>query len=141
MRAHGSERGVLSPQKVQAFINRARSSARRRRTAPYASGKNLPSDLDKLGLYDFEEQARAVLACLEEITPEYYKGPHPPNEIACEPVCRGARLLQFVWPSDHFGRRMCFKFALTGSRQADERLVIVRLHDPYDPNEFAKLDR
>jgi hypothetical protein len=35
---------------------------------------------------------------------------------------------------------MCLKFAIKSNRQSAERLVVVRLHPPFDPNVFAKLD-
>jgi hypothetical protein len=102
----------------------------------------MAEDFEGLGLCFLEEQIEAVLACLEEITPEFYTGPDPPNEMGCEPVCKNERLLQFVWTSGHFGgKRMCFKFAIESRRQSDERLAVVRLHIPYDPNRFSKLDR
>jgi hypothetical protein len=133
---------VLSQAKVEAFINRARAAFRRAPHSPYLAGCNLLEDFDKLGLYAFEDQCQAVSACLQEIKSEFYAGPEPPNHIGCEPVCRGERLLQFVWTSNYFrGKRMCFKFAIKSKRQSDERLAVVRLHDTYDPNKFAKLDR
>ncbi len=142
MGAKRSERGVLSREKVEAFINRARSAARRSPHSPYLAGMHLADDFDSLELYTSDEQIEAVLACLREIGPEFHAGPDPPNEIGCEPACEGERLLQFVWPSSYFrGKRMCLKIAIKSKRQSDERLVVVRLHEPFDPNKFAKLDR
>jgi hypothetical protein len=133
---------VLSSAKVEAFLNRARAAFRRTPHSPYLSGYHIPEDFDNLGLHTFEDQSQAVWACLQELTSAFYDGPNPPDHIGCEPVCKDERLLQFVWSSGHFrGRRMCFKFAIKSKRQSDERLSVVRLHDPYDPNWFAKRDK
>lgn len=124
--------------KVDFFINRARSAFTR--NGSYQTGQNLAQDFSELDLYTAEEQHEAIAKCLQEISPNCYSGPHPPNHIACEPVCKGERLLQFVWISDNFGVKMCFKLAINTRRQSDERLIVVRLHRAYDPNRFTKLD-
>jgi len=129
----------VSPGKVLAFIRRSISSFNRFKANPYVAGINLAGDFDKLELYETDEQIKTIEVCLGEITPESYNGPHPPDHLACEPVCRDARMFQFVWESRHFkGTKMCLKLAIKAKRQSEERLVVIRLHAAFDPNKYSK---
>ena len=133
-------REKLSNEKINAFINRARSTFQRfRKSQPYKIGQNMVGDFGDLDLYLEDEQVEAIEHCLQEIGCDHYSGPHHPNDVACEPICKGERLLQFVWQSSYFSKRMCFKFAIDTKRPSEDRLVVVRLHPPYDPNNFSKL--
>lgn len=134
--------GRLPANRVLAYIRRARAAFGRRPDSPYQASQDLGDDFRKLNLFTLEDQIETIRACLQEITPEQYAGPDPPDHLACEPKCRGERLLQFVYASPFFkGKRMCFKFAINASGRSVERLVVVRLHEAYDPNKFAKLER
>jgi hypothetical protein len=126
----------LTEQQVAAHIRRARQAFQR---SAYVMGSlKLSEEFRLLDLITGDEQRDAVGGVLGEISSEHYSGPHPPRHIAGEPVCKGARMLHFVWPSARFGKRMYFKFCLSG-KMGRERLVILSLHEDYMPNYFEKL--
>lgn len=127
----------LSGQQVTAHIQRAWRTLQR---SGYIMGSlKLAEEFRTLNLITGDDQSDAVAAVLNEISSEHYTGPHPPKHLAGEPVCKGARMLHFVWPSTRFGRTMFFKFCLSG-KSGRERLVVLSLHEDYRPNYFAKLD-
>ena len=96
------------------------------------SPKWTSSDFQALELFNTNEQYSALSVALDEVTPDDYNGPHPPNHLSKEPKCSGLRMLQFAWSSRRFGsRRMYLKFCLS-----DNRFVLIRLHSDYQPNKF-----
>lgn len=127
----------LSQQQVLAYIRRARQAFQR---SGYVMGSlKLSEEFRALDLITGDEQRDGIDGVLNEISSEHYGGPHPPEHIAGEPICKGARMLHFVWSSARFRRRMYFKFCLSG-KAGRERLVILSLHEDYRPNYFEKLD-
>lgn len=127
---------ILSSEKVDSFLRRARQIFPKRDFI-IGSLKHTISDLRALELVDYEEQKLALVAILGEISADCYHGPHPPSHVSDEPKCKGARMMQFHWNSACFGgRRMYVKFCIV-----DERLVLLRIHEEYAPNKFAKRDR
>lgn len=127
----------LSAQQVLAQIRRARQAFQR---AGYVMGSlKLADEFRSLDLITGDEQREGIEAVLNEISSEDYRGPHPPGHIAGEPVCKGARMLGFVWSSARFRRRMYFKFCLSG-KAGRERVVVLSLHEEYRPNYFEELD-
>lgn len=131
--------GRLSDVQVRSFIRRA-SELFKRSGYVAAHPPDLSEDFRKLELLTCDEQESAIENILQEISPKWYKGPHPPNHIAHEPKCRGARMLQFVWFCSYLNREICFKFAVHG-RPSKERLFVIGIHDDYDPTGFEKLEQ
>ena len=78
-------REKLSNEKINAFINRARSTFQRfRKSQPYRTGQNMVGDFGDLDLYLEDEQVEAIEHCLQEIGCDHYSGPHHPNDVACD---------------------------------------------------------
>jgi hypothetical protein len=71
---------------------------------------DLETDWDELGLITFEDRTDAIEKALGEVCVAAYDD--PPSRSAAEQSCRGARVLQFVWQSVHFGCEMFFRFAI-----------------------------
>jgi hypothetical protein len=91
------------------------------------SPSHISDDFSQLLLISHEEQTEALRKVLDEISPDHYNGPHPPDHISREPKCKGERMLQFTWPSACFGgKRMYVKFCLK-----DNRLYLVRIHKDF----------
>ncbi len=76
-----------------------------------ADASKLNSNFLDLDLITAEEQTRALMNALQEITPHDYKGSHPP-QMSYEPLVRGAELFAFAWASSSFGCRMYLKFCV-----------------------------
>ena len=130
------EKGFLSPEQVESFLNRARNIFPKDDFI-VGSLKHTTSDLHELQLVEYEEQKAALEAVLAEIGAGDYCGPHPPKHISDEPKCKGTRMMQFTWTSGRFGgRKMYVKMCI-----ANERLALLRIHEAFEPNKFAKLDR
>jgi hypothetical protein len=132
MKHEGAKRlsSRLSTEQVETFLRRAR-------TAFLNSGfvvgslKHTSPDFWDLGLVGSEDQTAAVRSVLDEISAPCYCGPHPPKHISQEPKCRGAVMVQFVWNSACFQRKMYVKFCMVG-----DRLAVLRIHNDYKrPNE------
>ena len=61
-------REKLSNEKINAYLNRARSTFKRfRKSQPYKIGQNMVGDFEDLDLYLQEEQGEAIDHCLQEI--------------------------------------------------------------------------
>jgi hypothetical protein len=127
--------GRLTDKEADKFLDRARKLLEHGRVK---YGRHMPSDFMALGLTLPEDYENALRTVLNEVTGADYCGPHPPNHIAGEPGARGARMLQFVKTISH--RRMYLKFVLKKGRDGDQ-LVVLRLHEAYDPNVFARKER
>ncbi len=101
------------------------------------SPQNTASDFYNLTLISHDEQLSAIESVLGEISAVNYRGPYPPNNKSREQKCKGAVMLQFVWHSDCFGgKEMCFKFCVV-----DQRLVVLRIHPAYNPNQFERMEK
>lgn len=81
----------------------------------------LQEDWDELALTTYEDRTRAIERALQEVCSSDYDD--PPNRVAAEPSCRGARVFQFVWMSAHFQCEMFFRFAVHRGN-----LFVISLH-------------
>lgn len=122
----------LSREEVERLLRRARE-AYIRRGFMVGSPKHTIQDFGELKLISHEDQLNAIDTALKEISADDYKGPHPPRHKSKEPKCKGARMLQFAWNSKCFEgvERMYVKFCL-----ADDRFVLLRIHEDWRPNEY-----
>lgn len=113
----------LSAEEVEKVLRRARQYFS---TSDFLVGSpyHTSADFEALLLISHEEQKDALRKVLEEISPECYNGPHPPDHISGEPKCKGERMHQFWWTSACFEqKRMYVKFCLKGNR-----FVLLRIH-------------
>ena len=123
---------ALSPKQVEAFLRRAKQ-AFERQDFINASPKHTSADFWNLELITHEDQVKAIGQALDEIRPEHYCGPNPPNHKSKEPKVKGATMLQFVWKSARFnGKEMCLKVCMADR----ERLAVLRIHEAYNPNQY-----
>jgi hypothetical protein len=107
-------------------INQAREVFTARGFRPVDPSK-LAANFTTLNLFSSQEQSDALLAALQEITPQNYSGARPPDK-SYEVEVRGDDLFAFAWTSNYFGRRMYFKFCLHADGEGNHSLCVASLH-------------
>ena len=94
-----------------------------------ADPRKLASNFYELELFTEQEQLDALRAAAAEIRPEYYVGGRPPAR-SYERATTGADLFAFGWMSEHFERRMYFKFCLLACESGrPPDLYVFSLHE------------
>ncbi|HMF76404.1 MAG TPA: hypothetical protein VK604_12140 [Bryobacteraceae bacterium] len=88
-----------------------------------AETSKLAENFRELDLFSLEEQMEALGAALREISPEDYAGSHPPSK-SYERLTRERELFAFSWNSEHFKKKMYFKFCLVNTT-----LFVFSLHE------------
>jgi hypothetical protein len=91
----------------------------------------LAANFATLKLFSPEEQRKALVTALQEISAQDYSGGRPP-EKSYEAGVRGDELFAFAWDSTYFRRRMYFKFCLHKEGEDSFSLYIASLH-PENP--------
>lgn len=92
-----------------------------------ANPLKLAADFARVDLYLADEQQPALRHAMAELKPEHYCGGRPPQR-SYERATKGAEMFAFSWDSERFGKKMYFKFALTGAG-ATQGLYVYSLHE------------
>ncbi len=93
--------------------------------------EKLVDDFIELNIDNAEEIWPLLKELLEEITPEYYAGPHPPMKSADTNL--NCELFIFVWNSKKMKKNMYLKFAIK-----DNYFYYISLHKSKKPDKCWK---